>query len=527
MYLTGVSTDARDALLDIELPKPGDLQAQTFANTVQLGGASFTYEYSLWPRQVEFLTTRQRFVCFGGARGPGKTAGLVRHIDNTMVKYPGIPILICRKDLKDLKRSFEPEWRKWIDPRMYSPKFGGQYHKSERWYRYPNGSVLMLGELKDWESYKSMTLGRIYLEEANEIEEEAVINLEPTLRWTTGKGDCDFAECRALPEYRPHAVHPFYQMVMATNPSPGWIKNRFWQPWHDEKNGVGRQLEGHAFIPATAFDNPSLPPDFIPNLMRHNNATWVRNYIYGDWSAFENMVWPTFNRGVNCWKDPLPLDQVLRIEGGIDYGGTTLEAHRTAAYLTAELRGGRFVTFWEYSQQGAASKDFFATLKVQQQRFKVNRWHADSSQHRANELARGQGLPVFDADRNKGAVKDGINQVHRMLSADNARRAPELYVVESACPRLLSGIETYKLDPLTGEPEKNQEDDEVNAWRYNLMGITGGRAARSDWDQKRVPVGGSAPAKASKHLTNLRDERRERLRAWMAAAEAEEASLAS
>lgn len=521
------ATAEEEALLGLKLPRPGDLEAKVFTNKYVFGSRPLVDEYRLWPRQVEFLLDKHRYVCFGGARGPGKTHALARHIVNTMMTYPGIPVMIFRKDLKDLKRSFEPEFRKVCPPQLYDRAYGGQYHKSERWYRFGNGSLLQLGELKDWESYKSMTLGRLYFEEANEIDEEAVTNLEPTLRWTTDEGECDFPECRALAEYRPHAIHPRYQMIFATNPSPGWIKDRFWQPWKDEREGKGEQLFNHQFIPATAFDNPSLPPDFIPNLMRHNNATWVRNYIYGDWSAFENMVWPSFNRGVHCWKDPIPWSEVLRIEGGIDYGGTTAEAHRTCAYLTAELRGERFLTFWEYSKQGAASADFYAALKVAQARYRVKKWWADASQHRANELARNQGLPVFDADRYSGSVRDGINQVHRMLSVDNARRQPSLYVVEEACPRLLSGIETYKLDPTKGEPEKNQDDDEVNAWRYNTVGITKGRLTATDWVQSRQPVGGAKPAKASGRVTALREARRERLRAWIAAEEARAESLAS
>ena len=42
------------------------------------------------------------------------------------------------------------------------------------------------------------------------------------LRWTTEQGICDYPECAALGEefVREHPRHPFYQIKMATNPSP-------------------------------------------------------------------------------------------------------------------------------------------------------------------------------------------------------------------------------------------------------------------------------------------------------------------
>jgi phage terminase large subunit len=436
-----------------------------------------------------------------------------------MLRWPGIPILLLRKDLKDLKATVIPEIvAKW--PRqLYEPAFGGQWNKSENWIRFPNGSILRYGEAKDWESYKSQTNGKVYIEEANEVEEELFLNIDPTLRWipSWSQKQCEAPECAELDEEfrRPHPEHPFYQIKLASNPSPGWLKTRFWEPWRE-----GRELKDHAFIPATAYDNPSLPPDFIPKLMENHTATWVQNYIHGDWSSFENMVWPRFSRAIHCWRGAIPFGEFVRVEGGIDYGGTTQEAHRTCAYLTAYLRDGRYLTFWEYSKQGAASTDLFVELAAKTRQFRVQRWWADASQHRANQLLRQNGVPVVDAERYKGAVKDGINHVDRLLTerpTPGARTAtgPQLLVVEDACPRLVSGIETYKLNPETGEPEKNQEDDEVNAWRYNIMGITleeGVKAGVSAGYFVKTKGGFVQEKKPSSMLARVREERRARFK---------------
>lgn len=488
---------------------PKTLEQTWYVSKWRFGGEEVEHRYGAWPKQAQFHQTRARHLCFGGARGPGKTVTLVEHILAKADRWPGIPILFLRKDLKDLKRTGMVEMRKRWPKQLYDPKFGGQWNLGEGWVRLWNGSIIYFGDLKDWESYKSMTVGMIAIDELNEVEEEAYINLEPTLRWTTGEGVCEFEECAAYgPEFtREHPVHPFYQIVSATNPSPGWVKTRFWQRWKD-----GDELPGYRFISATAFDNPSLPVDFIPNLMRDHNPVWVRNYIYGDWAAFENMVWERWSRPVHGWRDPIPFGSFTTIEGGIDWGGTTSEAHRTCAYLTGKLPDGRKITFWEYSKQGGASRDFFNTLEAANKRYKVRRWWADASQHRANEAMRLRGVAVHDAPRYKGSVRDGLNVVDRELTPDHTRR-PRLYVVEENCPRLCEGIETYRLDPETGEPAKNQADDEVNSWRYNIDGLERGEGRIADGEWKvNSPVGKTAQSDSSKFMQAWKQQKRDRLR---------------
>lgn len=484
------------------------LQAEEFKTEIDLNGHKVAHSYSAYPKQVQFHKTRARYVLFGGARGPGKSYALSQHILRQALKWPGIPILLLRKDLKDLKMTTEKEWLKVCPPELYDPKFGGQHNRSEHWYRLFNGSTIYLGDLKDWESYKSMTVGLIAIDELNEVEEDAYINMDAALRWTTGEGVCDFPECQALDDQfvRQHPRHPFYQIAACTNPAPGWVKARFWDPWK-----AGRERPNHAFIPATAYDNPSLPPDFIPNLLESNSRQWVENYINGDWSSFEDMVWPHWNRADHRWKGPPPIEDFTRIEGGIDYGATGSNSHRTAAYLSGYTKSGKIVTFWEYSEEGEASNDFFEHIKVAQRTYRVNRWQADSSQSRANQLLRESGIPVYDAPRYKGAVKDGNNLIHRLM-AKLANGEPGIYVTDD-CPRLMSGIEIYQLDPLTGEPLKNQEDDEVDAWRYNIDGLTkfsGDMGKSTEYTVRTVK--GKPRQTASQHLTKFREERRERMR---------------
>jgi len=448
------------------------------------------------------------------------TGGLAQKMKSVMLSWPGIEILVLRKDLSDLKRTTMREFINVTPKEFLDPKYGGQWHRGENWIRYPNGSIAWFGEAKDWESYKGMNLGKIFVDEADEVDEAAIIDLQGALRWTTGRGVCDRKYCANLgPEYaREHSTHPMYQTIMACNPSPGWLKQRFYTPWKE-----GHERPDHCYVPATAFDNPWLPPSFIPDLMANNTATWVQNFIHGDWSAFENMVWPRWNRAVHRWRGDTPNRAMFsRIDGGIDYGGITEHAHATAAHLSGIVADGPYkgktVTFWEYWERGAPSKEFFQAIAAAQRAWQVDGWDADSSQHRANQLLREGGtdgkafkVPVHDSDRSKGAVKGGINVVHNMMKL-NPDGTPDIYVTDD-CPRLMSEIETYQNDPLTGMPKENQEDDAVNAWRYNVMRVSRYRIQPSvgDISVKTTPIG-RQEAKPSGIITAMRAQRTERFR---------------
>ena len=107
-----------------------------------------------------------------------------------------------------------------------------------------------------------------------------------------------------------------------------------------------------------------------------------------------------------------------------------------------------------------------------------------------------------------------------MLTQDATKR-PMIYVADT-CPRLMGGIETYQLDPDTGEPKKNQSDDEVNAWRYNVMRITKLRQGVPINRELTSKAAGALPAvKPSQMMAAVKAERRDVLRRMIEQADRE------
>lgn len=473
--------------------------------------------YQPFPKQHMAHTSKARWLLFGGAVGPGKSHFLVQHNLAKALKYPGIPLLIARYDLIDLKRTTMKEWLKVVDPRLYDPKYGGQWNRTENWFRFANGSTIYFSGLKDYESWMSAELGMLSVDEAQEVPEETIRQLATRLRWTYKEGGlCDRPECKEVDE-REHFSHPFYQIALCSNPHPGWLKSRFFDPW---KNGQERP--NHAFIPSLTRDNPALPPTYEQDLLEENNAIWVRRMLEGDWTAFEGMVFSNFNRASHMWRDERgALPPFAEVIGGIDWGATSTYAHRTAAVLVGRTYDNQYIAFWEYSKQGPAARDFFDTIRRLTELYRVRSWYCDPTQARAVELADTTGLPFKNAERRQGSRKTRIN---RLVNCFEFRRGAEdpVLMVHERCQHTITGIESYRevpeteatrgFGPVTEDPVR-RDDDEVDALSYAMEGHNRNRRILVNQDLEVAGMGQKKNKSfASSVLEARRQAKHERLR---------------
>ena len=467
-------------------------------------------------KQLEAHMSRARYKLYGGALGGGKSRWLVETAKAMMLRWPGIEIMLGRYDLLDLKRTTIPQWEKFVDKSLWDPKNGGQHNKSENWYRFFNGSKLYLSALKDWESWMSSELGWIGIEECFEVPEEVVNNLDTRLRWTTGAGKCALPECEGE---RDHPEHPRYEICMATNPTPLWPKGRFYDPWK-----AGKERQNHVFVRALPSDNPFLPPTYERDLIAAGNSPlWVRRMLEGDWTAFEGMVFSTWDRTTHVWRGPLPeFDAVF---GGIDFGATASYAHRTTAVLIGRVKGKpwKYIAFWCYSVKGPSNEEFEAELVKMQKLWKVRKWRADTSQNRyIAALAKNHGLPMEDSSKKKGSRADGVNLISRDFEP-RGKHGPNLMIAENAL-RLITGIEMYHEQPssqalrgtgaVTTEPVR-RDDDEVDALRYAREAAAGDRHPVVSSQEMTVVSGVQRESKGT-ILEARQAERSERLREYLA-----------
>jgi hypothetical protein len=219
--------------------------------------------------QTEFVRATEFEVFCGGARGGGKSQGLIygglRYRDN-----PHYRALILRQTF--------PELREIMDETLATfPEIGARWKESEKRWFFPSGAIYEFGYCSSYLEalqYRGQQYGRIAFDEIGDLRDAEKI-------WKFLSSSCRSTG----PGIRP-------QMLCSGNPggaAHGWLKRYFITPCgkdggtvYDPGNGLLRR-----FIPARVYDNPTLlanNPRYVqqleglPDLMR-------KQLLLGDWDA--------------------------------------------------------------------------------------------------------------------------------------------------------------------------------------------------------------------------------------------------
>ena len=224
-------------------------------------------------------------VFFGGARGGGKTDGMLgewaSHADLHGKNAVG---LMVRRERVQLLETIERSRQ------IYGP-IGARYNDQDKMWRWPNGARLRFAYLErdaDADAYQGHSYTRVYVEELGTFPSASpVLRLMATLR--SGEGvPCGF---RATG----NPGGPGHQWVKARyiDPNPaGWEIRKFTyeNPWTRETIEQDR-----VFIPSKLRDNKFLGPEYVANLQMVGSDTLVRAWLEGDWTVIEGAYF-------DCWR---------------------------------------------------------------------------------------------------------------------------------------------------------------------------------------------------------------------------------
>lgn len=216
-------------------------------------------------------------VFFGGARGGGKTDGMLGDWLSHSDLYGENAIgLMLRRERTQLVEAIERS------KAIFTP-LGAKFHEQDKLWRFPNGARLRFAYLDrdaDAEAYQGHSYTRVYVEELTNFPTPGpVLKLMATLRSGAGV-PCGF---RATG----NPGGPGHQWVRERyiEPCPtGWkiIAEEFENPWSGEV--VVRE---RVFIPSKLQDNRYLGPEYVANLQMTGSAELVRAWLEGDWDAIE------------------------------------------------------------------------------------------------------------------------------------------------------------------------------------------------------------------------------------------------
>lgn len=289
---------------------------------------------TLNPKQRQFCRARSRYIAYGGARGGGKTHVLRMKAYGGALVYPGIRILILRREYPELEQSIILPMRKMIPGELAA------YHGSMRMLFFANGSVIKFGHFGSGDEleYQGQEYDWIFMEEATQFTENQFRTLGACLRGATD-----------VPR----------RMYLTCNPGGvghAWVKRLFL----DRDYREGERPEDYTFIQATVDDNPQLlsaSPEYV-QMLDLLPEDIRRAHRYGDWNALSGAFFPEFRRETHV-VPPFRPPAGWRKYRAFDYG-----LDRFACIWAAVDEAGRVHIYREVQESNLIVSDAAALMRA-------------------------------------------------------------------------------------------------------------------------------------------------------------------
>lgn len=419
--------------------------------------------YSIQPteKQAEFVLSTNKFGCFSGGFGNGKTtAGCLKAL--ALSQYPSNFGLIGRLTYPELRDTTRRSFFELCPPEYYAKEFGGEWRRSENHLILANGSEIIFRHLDTIAEKEllSLNLGWFYIDQAEEIGESLFLILQSRLRKNNVPRRFGFITC---------------------NPEPGnWIYDRFAKPAQE-----GYLKKSHFYISATTRDNPHLPIDYVPTLLESYPEELVKRYIEGKWEVYEGQIYPEYDHSIHVIKPfdiPKGWERLVAIDHGL--------VNPTAALWGAIDYDDNLYIYDEYYEPGIVSKHAEAILQKSEGQ-EIAFWLIDPSTSSKTREKDGMPWSIMEEYEDYGIYATpannrllaGVNRVKEFLKLDEKRinprthehPAPRLYIMSNNTS-LLWELPQYQWKKMRGmsnrnEPERPRDfnDHALDALRYLIM----------------------------------------------------------
>jgi len=428
----------------------------------------------LLPGQDEFIFSNARFCAFFGGFGNGKTlAGCIKAFRLSM-EHQGNVGIIGRFSQPQLRATTRKTFFSMLDSNedtISSHPMVAKFNKVENLLRFRNGSEILFRHLDSPSDLLSLNLGWFYVDQGEEVSENIFLILQSRLRLDGV---------------------PFRQGFLTGNPEGhNWIWRRF----------IHYGDPDYHMVQATSLENPHLPPDYVPMLLRNYPEAWVRRYVYGSWDVFEGQIYGEFDPRVHVI-EPFVIPDGWPLYRSIDPGRTNPTC---CLWFTVDNDGNVFV-YREYYQAGRiVSENARAILEMSGNERYVYTL-IDPSARQSSALGYcsvvaeylDQGIETVPA---ANELRAGINRVceylrvdpHRFHPEKGQRGSPRLFILNS-CQNLIREFPQYRWRQLKSvemgtknQPEEplGVDDHALDALRYFLMSRPGTQEKSTEYSQTR------------------------------------------
>lgn len=261
----------------------------------------------IYPKQKEFCLATNKYICYGGARGGGKSYISRIKMCLLALNYPGIQILLLRRTLAELRENHINQLQKIL--RTYEKdekKRIANYKESTKEFKFPNDSRIVLGYCdneNDVLQYQGQAYEVIVLEEATHFTEFQFQSLTESNRMSGNMKD----------NFNP-------RMYFTCNPGGvghSWVKRLF----IDKDYKVTENPNDYKFIPSLVFENKYImehDPNYVKTL-ENLPEDRKKAMLYGNWDVFDGQYFRCFDRSIHVIEPFVIPENWIRYRS-IDYG---------------------------------------------------------------------------------------------------------------------------------------------------------------------------------------------------------------
>ena len=411
--------------------------------------------------QTQFLAASEREVFYGGARGGGKSYAML--VD---------PLRYCHKQKHRalLIRRTMPELRDLINhsQQLYSKAYpGAKWREQEKEWKFPSGARIEFGyaeNLTDALRYQGQSYTWIGIDELPQYPTEDIYNfLRSSLR----------------------SVDPSIPVYMRATGNPGnvgsmWVKNMFVDPAVpntkfdiDIKTPNGVKQISRRFIPAKLEDNPYLmQTDDYYAMLASLPEVQRKQFLEGNWEAFEDSSFPEFNKEVHVIK-PFDIPRNWMRFRACDWG---YSSPACCLWIAIDFDNNLFVYRELYTQKVTA--DLFARKVLEAEQGEYIRYGVldSSTWARRGDIGPSiaetmilEGCRWRPSDRSPRSRIAGKLELHKRLRPDEDTGYPSLFILDN-CVNLIRTLPMLPVDKNNPEDvNTHAEDHAYDALRYGCM----------------------------------------------------------
>ena len=223
-------------------------------------------------KQDAAFREKHRYVGYGGARGGGKSWFVRWKAVLLCLRYPGIKVLITRKTYRELFNNHIAPLQAMLEPAGVA-----HYNKSDKIFRFPNGSTITFGYCAndgDLGQYQGAEFDIWFADEAGQFQESWLVMIDACVRGAN-----------TFPKRTYFTLNP-------GGPSHGYFKRLF----IDRRYTEDEHPEDYAFIQALVTDNVALmesQPEYkrsLEKLPPKIREAWLN----GSWDVYEGQFFEDF-----------------------------------------------------------------------------------------------------------------------------------------------------------------------------------------------------------------------------------------